>query len=141
MGDVVEADAQGWLYFRHRMGSGIRCNGEFINPALIEKVLAEMAEVDDVFVYGVSDPQGAPGEKRVVAAIVPNDPQQFDPQHVFSRCRHQLESSHVPQLLQVLMQMPKTASEKPQERFLLEALNNEPSSLHREQRNQQRAVR
>jgi crotonobetaine/carnitine-CoA ligase len=141
MGDVVEADQDGWLYFRHRMGSGIRCNGEFINPAVIEKLLAEQPDVDDAFVYGLTDPAGAPGEKQVVAAIVPTDPTTFNPQKIFALCRSSLESSHVPRLVQVLGQIPKTASEKPQERFLLEALSSDPGSTHREQRSRKSAAR
>jgi crotonobetaine/carnitine-CoA ligase len=76
--------------------------------------------VTDVFVYGVPAKSGAPGEKDVVAAIVPVDLSDFDPASVFARCKAELEGNFVPSYLQVVDQIPKTASEKPQERFLLE---------------------
>ena len=38
---MVREDQNGWLYFMFRKGSGIRRNGEFINAAFIEKVIAE----------------------------------------------------------------------------------------------------
>jgi crotonobetaine/carnitine-CoA ligase len=71
-------------------------------------------------VYGVSAASGAPGEKDVVAAIVVSEPAAFDPAAVFCRCRSELEPNFVPSYLQVVEFIPKTASEKPQERFLLD---------------------
>ncbi|MES2127937.1 MAG: AMP-binding protein [Pseudomonadota bacterium] len=132
MGDVVHEDAQGWLYFEYRKGAGIRRNGDFVNTAYIEKVLAECQDIDDAYVYGIAAASGAPGEKDVVAAIVPRDARSFDAQRVFRTCRDQLEPNFVPSLLQVLAHIPKTASEKPQERFLLDALQTNPASVHRE---------
>src|SRR5258705_260679 len=58
MGDVVHQDDNGWLYFNFRKGSGIRRNGEFVNSAFVEKVIAESPAVDDVFVYGVPGQSG-----------------------------------------------------------------------------------
>lgn len=131
MGDVVHEDAEGWLYFDYRKGSGIRRNGEFIATAFIEKAIAESGLVDDVYVYGVASAQLAPGEKEVVAAVVPKDVAAFDPRQLFAVCRQQLEAGMVPDFIQVLAQIPKTASEKPQDRFLMEMFESEPASVHR----------
>lgn len=122
MGDIGHVDDGGWLFFHHRKGSAIRRNGDFINPALIEKLLAEYPQVQDVFVYGCPAASGAPGEKDVVAAVVPVDPASFDPAAIFRHCRAGLEPNSVPVVLQVVESIPKTASEKPQERFLLKDL-------------------
>ena len=70
MGDIGHLDANGWLYFDYRMGGGIRRNGDFINTAFIEKAIAELDAVADVYVYGVPMAGMAPGEKEVVAAVV-----------------------------------------------------------------------
>lgn len=120
MGDVVREDENGWLFFEYRKGGGIRHNGEFINPAPIEKVIAESGAVEDVYVYGVKASSGAPGEKDVVAAVVPKRASGFDPQQVFRLCRAKLEASSVISFLQVVPEIPKTASEKPLERYLLD---------------------
>jgi crotonobetaine/carnitine-CoA ligase len=122
MGDIGHVDAEGWLFFHHRKGSAIRRNGEFINPAGIEKLVAEHPQVQDVFVYGCPAASGAPGEKDVVAAVVPVDLAAFDPAAIFCHCRAGLEPNSVPVVLQVVASIPKTASEKPQERFLLKDL-------------------
>jgi crotonobetaine/carnitine-CoA ligase len=74
----------------------------------------------DVFVYGVATSDNAPGEKNIVAAIVPTDSETFSAEKLYRHCRHKLESSHVPDFIQLVSEIPKTASEKPQERFLLE---------------------
>ena len=120
MGDIGYQDEQGWFYFSYRKGGGIRRNGDFVNPAFVEKELAEHADIDDVFVYGVPSGNGVPGEKDVGAAIVPVDRASFDANSVFALCEKNLESNFVPSYLHLVAEIPKTASEKPQERFLLE---------------------
>jgi len=131
-GDIVHSDAEGWLYFDYRKGGGIRRNGDFVNPGFVEKVIAECDNVSDVFVYGTPAASGAPGEKDVVAAIVAADVDNFDPQPVFARCREKLEPNFVPTYLQVVEEIPKTASEKPQERFLLEGFAPDASNVFSE---------
>ncbi len=136
MGDVVREDADGWLFFMFRKGGGIRRNGDFIDAAFIEKLIAEVPAVDDVYVYGTPSANGVPGEKDVVAAVVPKAEERagLDVQALFALCRQRLEANFVPTYIQVLEQIPKTASEKPQDRFLVEALRIDPASVHREVR-------
>ena len=124
MGDVGHQDGNGWLFFDYRMGGGIRKNGDFINTAFVEKALSEIEAISDVYVYGAAVTGGlAPGEKQVIAAVVASDPEDFDAGQVYATCRQKLDPNSVPDFLQLLPEIPKTASEKPQERFLLEALD------------------
>ena len=134
MGDVGHMDKDGWVYFHFRKGGGIRRYGDFINPAFVEKVIAENDCVLDVFVYGIPMVNGAPGEKDVVAAVVPADENGFDPLEVFSDCRRKLESNFVPTYLQVVVEIPKTASEKPIERILMEAFDPSVANIYVEDR-------
>lgn len=117
-GDICHRDAEGWFYFDYRKGGGIRHNGDFVNPGFVEQVLAEHPGVNDVFVYGVPAASGAPGESDLVAAIEASP--DFSPESAFDWCRKQLEPNFVPSYLQLVDEIPKTASEKPQERYLLE---------------------
>jgi crotonobetaine/carnitine-CoA ligase len=119
-GDIVHEDENGWLFFDYRKGGGIRHNGDFINPGFVEKVIADCDNIDDVYVWGVEAASGAPGEKDVVASVVAADPGAFDAQGIFRACRAKLEANFVPSFIQVLEEIPKTASEKPQDRHLLE---------------------
>jgi crotonobetaine/carnitine-CoA ligase len=123
-------DVDGWLFFDHRRGGGLRRNGDFVNPGFVEKVIAEHPQVRDVFVYGVAAASGAPGERDVVAAIVLEDEESFSPTSVFEACRAGLEPNFVPTYLQVVDEIPTTASEKPQERLLRADFSPGAANVH-----------
>lgn len=129
-GDVCHMDEEGWLYFDYRKGGGIRHNGDFVSPAFVEQVMAEHELINDVFVYGVPAASGAPGESDVVAAIVIQQAGDLDTAAIFNYCRKELEANFVPSYLQVVDEIPKTASEKPQERFLLEAFSVDGEGIY-----------
>jgi crotonobetaine/carnitine-CoA ligase len=131
MGDIGHMDEDGWLFFHYRMGGGIRKNGDFVNPAFIEKALSELDMVTDVYVYGLEVSRGlAPGERDIVAALVPADRDSFDAASVVQACRQKLDRNSVPDFIQLMDDIPKTASEKPQERFLVEAFESYPEDVH-----------
>jgi crotonobetaine/carnitine-CoA ligase len=119
-GDMVHRDAEGYVFSHARQGEAIRCNGEFISPDAIARVLAEHPAVTDVCVYGVPAHSGAPGEHDIVATVVPTDHTQFDPTSIFAACRQVLPANAMPAYLHVVSALPKTLSEKPQKRLLLE---------------------
>jgi carnitine-CoA ligase len=127
-GDVVHMDGDGWVFYEYRKGGGLRRNGDFINPAFVERTLAEHPAVDDIFVYGVPASNGAPGEKDIVAAIVPFG--EADPESLFAWASQRLEPNMVPSFLHIVPAIPKTASEKPQERFLVEMFNSGEATIH-----------
>ena len=129
-GDIGHRDQDGWLFFDYRKGGGLRHNGDFVNPGYVEKVLAEDPQISDVFVYGVPAASGAPGEKDIVAAITLVDHTSFDSEAVFAACRAGLEANYVPSYLHVVDHIPKTASEKPQERFLIEIFDPTSDSVY-----------
>lgn len=131
-GDVATMDSDGWVFYLYRKGSGIRRNGEFINPAIVEKVVVEHSAVSDAFVYGRPAENGAPGERDVVAAVVLVDRAEFVPADLFQWCRSRLEPNMNPSFIQVVDEIPKTASEKPQERFLLQMFDVESEHVFRE---------
>lgn len=131
-GDMGHSDEDGWLYFDFRAGGGIRRNGEFVGPGAVEKAIAEHPGVEDVFVYGVPAASGAPGESDIVAAVVVSPGSAFDPDSVFAGCRAALEANFVPTYLQVVDEIPKTASEKPQERVLVAQFSPTAANVHAE---------
>jgi len=131
-GDMGHRDADGWLYFDYRAGGGIRRNGDFIDASSVEKTIAEHPDIADVFVYGVPAASGAPGEKDVVAVIVPAGGQRFDAASIFAACRNRLQSNFVPTYLQVVDEIPKTVSEKPQERLLMEQFHPRAVNVYTE---------
>jgi len=128
-GDMGYSDTDGWLFFGYRKGGGIRHNGDFVNTSFVEKVIAEQPGVADVFVYGIEAASGAPGEKDVVAAIVSDGTEEFSAETIYAACRQGLESNFVPGYLQLVKEIPKTASEKPQTRFLLEQFSKDADNV------------
>jgi crotonobetaine/carnitine-CoA ligase len=128
-GDICHRDEDDWLFFDHRMGDGIRRNGDFINPGLVESALASSQQVDDAFVYGVVCSHNSPGESAVVAAIVLAADAAFDAIDLIDHCERELERSALPSYFQIVDQIPKTASEKPQARFLRDELVQEIAAV------------
>ena len=119
-GDIGWKDSDGWLFFSHRDGHSIRRNGDFIDGRAIETAIAAMPGVVDIYVYGVSTPRNTPGEKEVVAAIVAQVG--FDPAAIIPACAATLGTANTPTFLQLVEVIPKTASEKPQDRHLIAML-------------------
>jgi crotonobetaine/carnitine-CoA ligase len=115
-GDIVHYDDAGWFYFHHRIGGGVRRNGDFVNTALVESAISRSGLVDDVFVYGLATEQNVAGEKTLVASIVPSDPATFTPAALLAYCQDHLARNDVPQIVHMLDAIPKTISEKPIER-------------------------
>jgi acyl-coenzyme A synthetase/AMP-(fatty) acid ligase len=129
--DMCWRDEDGWYYFAHRKEEGgIRRMGEFISEGFIRRVVLEDPDVLDAHVYGVPSRAAAPGESDLVVAVVVRQPDAFDARSLFERCQRVLERSHVPDYIQVVDELPKTASEKVQTRFLAAALDTSAPSVH-----------
>lgn len=119
-GDIAHQDEAGWFYFHHRSGGGVRRNGDFINTALVETVLAQSGLISDVFVYGVERPGNVAGEKTLVAAIVLQEGADVDALRAW--CQGRLQKNELPEIWQSLAAIPKTISEKPVERACIDLL-------------------
>jgi carnitine-CoA ligase len=130
-GDMCHADAEGWLFFDYRKGGGLRHNGDFVLPDYVERAAIEFAGITDACCYGVPAASGAPGESDVVLAVVPRRDVAFQPAALFAHLEAQLEPNFLPAYVQVLEDIPKTISEKPQVRFLRERLGAPGAVVHR----------
>jgi crotonobetaine/carnitine-CoA ligase len=128
---MVHRDKDGWFYFDFRAGGGLRRQGDFIMPEYVEKVIAERPDVTDVCVYGIPAASGAPGESDLVAAIVPAPGSKPDIKGIFSACMAGLERNSVPSYIQVVEEIPKTASQKNLDRVLREDFDPQGSHVYR----------
>lgn len=120
-GDICHTDENGWFFFDFRVGGGLRRQGDFIQPEFVEKIIAEHQDVSDVCVYGVPAATGAPGESDIVAAVVPFVGKTIDLESLIEACKAKLERNAVPTYIQIVEEIPKTASEKNLTRLLKEA--------------------
>ena len=122
-GDCGYKDEKGWFYFSYRDGSAVRRNGEFINVEDMMTALAKHSDVDDVYVYGIPLASNTPGEKTVIASIVLREDRKLVVDDFLSGVKEVISQGAYPDYFQVLDDIPKTASEKPIDRFLIEHLN------------------
>jgi crotonobetaine/carnitine-CoA ligase len=124
-------DKEGWLFFDFREGGGLRRHGDFIMPEYVEKAIADLPEVTDVCVYGIPAESGAPGESDIVAAIVPAPGQRLDPKKISKTLSASLEKNSIPSYIQVVDEIPKSASEKNLDRILKDEFRKEAPNVYR----------
>ncbi|UCD86129.1 MAG: AMP-binding protein [Deltaproteobacteria bacterium] len=117
-GDIGHYDRNGWLFFDHRKGGELRRHGDFVPTDFVEKVIGEVNEVSEVYLYGVPSSSGAPGESDLVAAVAPVEGMSIDPKKIFERCQKELPPNFVPGYIQVHPEIPKTPSERPKDHLL-----------------------
>ncbi len=131
-GDMVHRDEEGWLFFDYRKeGGGLRRAGEFIIPSYVEKVIGEHPDVSEVCVYGIPAASGAPGESDLVAAVAPFEGRTIDPGEIFRQAVKGLERNAVPSYIQVVEEIPKSASEKYLDRVLRDQFSPEAENVYR----------
>jgi len=130
-GDMAWKDEDGWFFFAYRKGGGLRRSGDFIQPDKVEKVIGEHPDVSEVAVFGIPAESGAPGESDLVAAVMPFEGADPDPGDIFNHARKGLEPNSVPSYLMFVEEIPKTISEKPQERFLKQIFEEHPEKVHK----------
>jgi crotonobetaine/carnitine-CoA ligase len=130
-GDMCHKDENGWLFFDFRKGGGLRRQGDFILPEYVEKAIADLGYVSDVCVYGIPAESGAPGESDIVAAVVPAAGATLDVKIISKELSKVLERGYIPQYLQIVDEIPKTASEKNLDRVLRDEFSKEADNVHK----------
>ncbi len=114
-GDYVVRDADGYYYFVDRKKDVIRRRGENLAPYDVESVLNRHPSVLESVVVGVPSPLGEEDVKAFVQ-LKPGVPE--DPRGLFEFCALELPFFMVPQYIEFIDAIPKTANQKAQ-RFQL----------------------
>lgn len=130
-GDICHRDENGFFYFDFRKGGGLRRQGDFVQPDLIEKIIGEHESVSEVCVYGIPATSGAPGESDIVAAMAPFEGKTIDMAGVKRACMAELERNSVPSYFQIVDEIPKTISEKMLSRVLMDTFDPGASNVIR----------
>ncbi|MEU5533868.1 AMP-binding protein [Streptomyces sp. NPDC020362] len=108
-GDIGFMDAQGWLYVVDRKKDMINASGFKVWPREVEDVLYTHPAVREAAVVGV--PDGYRGE-TVRAYISLRPGAQADPDELAMYCRERLAAYKYPRQVEILPDLPKTASGK-----------------------------
>ncbi len=105
-GDRMKVHADGSIQFLERARDVIKCGGEGVSPAEVERVVRAVPGVADVSVVGRAD--GAMGEVAV-AFVVPADPNAATEalsREIDAACRAQLAGFKVPREIRFLASLP-----------------------------------
>ena len=76
--------------------------------------------------YSATAPPAIGGKRETVLV----EGAAFDPARFFTACAAQLERNQIPSYVQVMHEIPKTASEKPQDRYLIDDLKQRRSPVY-----------
>jgi crotonobetaine/carnitine-CoA ligase len=114
-GDYVVRDADGYYFFVDRKKDVIRRRGENLAPYDVETVLNRHPGVFESVVVGVPAPLG---EEDVKAFVQRRPGATVDARELFQHCIAHLPFFMVPQIIEFVEEIPKTANQKAQ-RYLL----------------------
>jgi acyl-CoA synthetase (AMP-forming)/AMP-acid ligase II len=116
-GDLAVADSHGYMTFVDRKKDMIKCKGENVSAAEVERVLNEHPDVLDSAVVGEQEAQGIWGES-VVAYIVRKNRAEVGEQNLREWTRQKLADFKVPKTIHFVDALPKTPLGKIQRAFL-----------------------
>ena len=108
-GDMARVDADGFLFIVERARDFIKAMGYRVSPKEIEEVLAEMPEIVEAAVVGMSDDLWGEAIRAFVVTIRPG---QLTADDVRAHCLRRLPNYKVPQQVTFLPKLPKTSNGK-----------------------------
>jgi acyl-CoA ligase (AMP-forming) (exosortase A-associated) len=109
-GDLVKADADGYLYYVGRRDQLIKSNGFRVSPDEIEASIFSSGFVAHVVAFAVPRNDA---EDQIVAAVVPRDPSDFLEERLRQYCKTEMPEYMQPRVIWCLNQCPLTTSGKP----------------------------
>jgi acyl-CoA synthetase (AMP-forming)/AMP-acid ligase II len=116
-GDLGRIDEEGFLYVEDRIDDLIISGGENVIPAEVESVLLGHPGVAEAAVVGREDPEW---QQAVTAVIVPAEGSDPDAEELRAHCAERLAPHKVPKRVELVSELPRTASGKLKRRELRE---------------------
>jgi crotonobetaine/carnitine-CoA ligase len=108
-GDVMQADAKGFLYFVGRNTDSMRRRGENVSAFEVEKVVDSHPDVLESAAFGVPSPVG---EQDIMISVVPVEGRSISPKELLAYLDERLPKYAVPSYLDVLPELPKTGTHR-----------------------------
>jgi carnitine-CoA ligase len=108
-GDVLRADAEGWLYFIGRRKDMVRRRGENISAAEVEMVIESHPDIMECAVYGVPSDMT---EEEVMVSAVRRESSPLTGQALTDWCQTRMARFMVPRYVRFLPSLPKTPTDK-----------------------------
>lgn len=120
-GDTGYLDADGFLFLKGRSSEMIKTGAHRVSPEEIEEVAREVPGIDDAAAVGMPDPLLG----QIIHLYVVGSESTDTFQTLTRHCREQLSAHKVPQHIQWLSELPRTASGKLQRHRLREGNDKE----------------
>jgi benzoate-CoA ligase family protein len=108
-GDVYTTSEDGYWTFLGRNSDMIKAGGIWVSPAEVEAVLVEHPDVLEAAVVGARD---AAGLEQTVAFLVPRQGRTIDLDAIDAHCRSRMAAFKRPRRIDVVDELPKTATGK-----------------------------
>ena len=108
-GDLMRADADGYLFYVGRLKDSIRRRGENVSAWEVEVALGRHPAVLEAAALGVPSTLG---EEDVAALVVPQDGVQIDVEELHAFLSADLPRFAVPRFIEVVDSLPKTPTER-----------------------------
>lgn len=108
-GDCGFFDNEGFMHYCGRIKELIRRNGENISPFEIETTILKYPQIAETAVVGVPDEIS---EEEIKACIVLNENVSFSEEEFRKWLNNKLPSFMIPKYLEILPELPKTATQK-----------------------------
>jgi len=116
-GDIGRMDDAGYVYIVDRVKDMINVAGFKVWPAEVEQYLYKLPGVQEVAVYGLPHPDKG---EQVVAAVVPRPGHALGAEDVLAYCRTHIAAYKVPARVDIVAELPKSATGKILKRVLRE---------------------
>jgi long-chain acyl-CoA synthetase len=114
-GDIGSMDEEGYVFIVDRVKDMINVSGFKVWPAEVENYLYQIPQIKEVAVFGIPDP--LKGE-AVCAAVVLKEGAQLAGEYVIDWCREKLAAYKTPARVDMVMELPKSATGKILKRML-----------------------
>ncbi len=114
-GDIGRMDDDGYVFIVDRVKDMINLSGFKVWPAEVEQYLYKLPQVQEVAVYGLPHPDKG---EQVVAAVVPKPGQRLTADEVIAYCRANIAAYKVPARVDIVSELPKSATGKILKRVL-----------------------
>jgi crotonobetaine/carnitine-CoA ligase len=108
-GDLMQADAKGFLYFVGRNTDSMRRRGENVSAYEVEKVVDSHPDVLESAAFGVPSPVG---EQDIMISVVPVEGRSLSPAELLRFLEERLPKYAVPSYLDVVAELPKTGTHR-----------------------------
>jgi long-chain acyl-CoA synthetase len=116
-GDVGRMDADGYVFITDRVKDMINVSGFKVWPAEVEQYLYKISGIREAAVYGIAG--GDKGE-AVAVAVVLAEGSTLTPESIVAYCRDNIAAYKVPARVDIVTELPKSATGKILKRILRE---------------------